>query len=160
MSSEHHEAELKELESALRELAPPSTLDREALMYQAGRASVRQGWAWPAAAALSSMAALALAALLWMRPAPEPVVRFVPVPTPGPQAPVRPDPPRSPAPPLTSAEQPGPVAALAEPPAWPGSAEVVRLREHLLHWGLDGLPPDQPAAMSAADTPASLLRGQ
>src|SRR6516225_6587980 len=74
---------LEALAGALRGLAPrPAEIDRDRLMFHAGRASAPRGWAWPLATAASAAAAVALALLLWARPEPPPriVERVVYVP--------------------------------------------------------------------------------
>jgi hypothetical protein len=47
-------------------------LDRDALLFAAGRASVRPGRRWPAVAALLAASQAATLALLWLRPEPPP----------------------------------------------------------------------------------------
>jgi hypothetical protein len=162
MPDQRDEAELRELEAALRGLVPQGGLDREALMFRAGRASARPGRGWPLAAATSTAAAAVLGALLWSHPGPVPVVRYVTVPVPAPQAAVKGQAPQAVAPrPAASAEESGPAAASPEMPTWLGASDAIRLREHVLHWGLDGLPPaPAPPRSEPGETPASLLRGQ
>lgn len=74
--SEHLTPDLRAFEAALAALAPKAAaLDRDRLMYEAGRASLatphvapRGGWAWPAAfSAMSAVAASLLLALV-LRP--------------------------------------------------------------------------------------------
>jgi hypothetical protein len=121
MSERSEESELTALESALRELRPqPETIQRDALMYRAGRASVR-GWIWPAATFGSATAALVLGMVLWIRP--QPPVVYVVVPAPAEEA--------SPSP-ISS-----PLADQTERGAW---SRYVRLQEQVSLYGLDGLP--------------------
>ena len=83
--------ELKAIEAALAALAPTTgSLDRDRLMYLAGRASLsaagearRFRWAWPAATAAMTTVAAALLAVVSLRlaePAPRIVERIVEVP--------------------------------------------------------------------------------
>jgi hypothetical protein len=152
--------ELTELEAALRGLQPRADLDRAALCFRAGLASAHSGWVWPLAAVTSAATAAVLGFLLLTRPVPPAVERIVvvtvPVPTPIPPdvsqpAPVPPSPPTDAGTPL--------AAAVPETTEWGLSSEGQRLREHILRWGLDGLPQPQEAASSTpSETPASLLR--
>jgi hypothetical protein len=156
MSGRHHEAELSQLEADLRALGPRAGLDRDVLLFRAGRASARSGWRWPAATALSTTAAAVLAVVLALgRPAETtPRVVYVPLATP-----VAPQPPPAEVPSTVP-----PAAASAAPsdaddgPAWL-SSEAARLREHVLHWGFDGLP-QAPAMATPAPTPADVLRSR
>ncbi len=74
--SEHLTPELRAFEAALASLAPrPSALDRDRLMYEAGRASVgampvapTSRWAWPVAFSGMSAVAASLFLALWLRP--------------------------------------------------------------------------------------------
>ncbi len=149
--------DLTDLETALRSLQPRADLDRPALWFHAGRASVRRGWAWPAATGLSLALAGICGLLLLTRPATERVV-YVQVPAPAPSVPpVRPPEPEPPSPPT----DPGMPLAFAVPETTEGglSPSSVRLREHLLRWGLDGLPlPQESAPAAPPESPASLLR--
>jgi hypothetical protein len=149
--------EVMDLESALRGLRPRADLDREVLMYQAGRAAAGRGWGWP----LATAAALALVATLAIRLftlAPPAVERIVLVPAaPAPQPPresgASPLPAQEPTriTPPESAETPD---AFLYPSPHP-------LRDHVLRWGLDGLPPaPELAPTPPSDSPASLLRIQ
>jgi hypothetical protein len=152
---------MSEFEAELRRLVPRTGLDREALMYRAGRASARRGWGWPAATALSTAAAVVFA-LLWLRtPGPSAPGPRVHAPTrapavPAPKVAVPPPPAKTPSP----SEPPGPSASRPDDgPAWLAGSESARLGEHLLHWGLDGLPPAQPTpAVVPSDSPTNLLR--
>jgi hypothetical protein len=144
--------DMSNLESALRGLQPREDLDRPALWYRAGRASVRRGWAWPLATAASAALAAVLGFLLLTRPA-ERVVVYVTVPAP-PVPPVRLPEPEPPSP------APEPETPLAVPPETGGafSPSSLRLREQVLRWGLDGLPMlQEPAPSAPTETPASLL---
>ncbi|MBN2477645.1 MAG: hypothetical protein JXB62_23760 [Pirellulales bacterium] len=87
-------AELKAFEARLASLTPcAGRLDREALIFEAGRASVLPGggrsasgvlrrlrWSWPTAFGAMTTVAAALLAMVLMRPEPSVVVRYVRVP--------------------------------------------------------------------------------
>jgi hypothetical protein len=154
---EPSEADLKELETALRSLQPRADLDLAALWFRAGRASAPRGWGWPLAAGASAALAAVLGLLL-MRPDPPAVERVVYVPVREPAPAVRPE--RQPEPePPSPPRDPGTPPAVAEVPEGSLSPDALRLREHVLRWGFDGLPmPREPAPAAPADTPASLLR--
>jgi hypothetical protein len=153
MPEPNRETDLTDLEAALRGLQPRADLDRAALWFRAGRASVRSGWAWPLAAGVSAAAAAVLGCLLLTRPAPPAVERivYVTVPMPVPQpAPVPPSPPPEAETPLAS--------AVREMPEWGSPTEGRRLGDHILRWGLDGLPQPIEPTPTPPETPASLLR--
>jgi hypothetical protein len=144
--------EVSDLENALCSLRPRADLDREAILYRAGRASVRGSWAWPLVACTSTALAAVLGVLLLARPAAPPgervVERIVYVPTPPRQEPPPPTPEPSPPPP-------------SEPSALDTYGGPNSLLDHVLRWGLDGLPPApdyRPA--NPSDSPAGLLRTQ
>src|SRR5262249_30724133 len=62
---------------ALAGLKPrPAALDRDALMFRAGRASAPRGWKWPLATAALSLVALGLGIALLVRPQPQVVERI------------------------------------------------------------------------------------
>jgi hypothetical protein len=113
---------LDALAGALRGLGPaPAGLDRDGLMFRAGRASAPRGWAWPLATAASTIVAAFLGLLLWERPEP-PRVIFVA---------------DRPQPPAPDERTPGPAPDGA-PGGW---ALYLQLPERLARDGLDGLPP-------------------
>ncbi len=147
MSEQPPDAALAALEQALAALAPaPGRLDRDQLMFRAGRASVpRRGWLWPATAAALVLLSSGLGLTLALRPDRPAVERIVykykerPAPV-QPQRAVTPDRPRvAPA-----------AAAPAEDPS-PAATPHLRLQEQILRWGLDAVP-DLPA--SPAPEPA------
>jgi hypothetical protein len=112
---------LDALAGALRGLAPrPAGLDRDGLMFRAGRASAPRGWAWPLTAAASTVAAAFLGVLLWARPEPPPPVVYVA------ERPQPADDERAPAP-----------DAEGRPGAW---SHYLQLLETFLPDGLEGLP--------------------
>jgi hypothetical protein len=147
MSEPTHEPELTGVERALAGLSPSAGgLNRDALMFAAGRASARRGWGWPCAAAGSTLAAAVLGALLLLRPAPDPVVRYVSVPS-APRE-TEPTPPRLPG--------ESPVPDETQPPASKASPlrrepDYLTLRHAVERWGDAGLPS---APLSADDGPA------
>ncbi len=142
MSSE----ELTDLAGALRQLQPSAdTLNRDRLMFQAGRASAGRGWAWPLTTAGSCLLNLGLGlALLW-----QPTPRLQLVEKPSPETPAS----RGRQPP-DSRENPG-----ADAPGSPAAAPVYsapysldgpetayhRLQEQISRWGLDAVPARPPA---------------
>jgi hypothetical protein len=141
MSDARETPGLSDLEAALGALTPrPPALDRDAILYRAGRASVRR-WQW--ATAVSTTATLALAVTLLLRPSVDrgPVV-------------VAPPPAPSVVPPVV------PEAELAPSTDEPAPAAYFRLQEQLLSRGLDGLPP-LAAGPGPSDptTTEDLLRG-
>jgi hypothetical protein len=128
MPERPHDAELTGLEAVLLTLKPAAAgIERDRLMFEAGRRSARRGRLWPCAAVALALVSAALGAALAMRPAPPAVVRVVFVERPA-------------APPSVPA--PGPVE---RSPA-PAAADYFRLQEQLLSRGLDGLPPPPPPA--------------
>lgn len=142
---------LSALADALAGLKPrPAALDRDALMFRAGRASAPRRWAWPLATVAVSLVALGLGVALLVRQ-PRVVERIeyvrVEVPVPAPPTPETPPVP-------TPADAPSLVTHEEEAPPLSG---VRRLEDHLLRWGLDGLPP-APHAPPPKETPDSLLR--
>jgi hypothetical protein len=143
--------ELTALETALGGLAPAaSRVDRDALMFRAGAASVRAGRArstprlWPALVASLAVLALGEGVLLARRPV---VVERVVVA-------------QAPAPAVSAAEalpaSPPAASAIATPPATPAG----RLEWQLARYGLDALPAAPPGAWSgpAGEGPPSGLR--
>src|SRR5262245_54030076 len=111
MPEPREHTDLTELEAALRGLQPRADLDRPALWYHAGRASVRRGWSWPLATGMSTALAAVFGFLLLTRPPTERVV-YIHVPAPAPSVPpVRPPEPEPPSP----APDPGTPFAVAVP---------------------------------------------
>jgi hypothetical protein len=140
MPERPHESPLTDLERALLALAPAvAALDRDQLLFEAGRRSARRR-GWPFATAALALLAAGLGAALILRPAPPPVERPIVVQVPSPE----------PSPPdlseLPPDSEPGP------PPA--GQPGYFQLREQLLARGLDALPLPPPAP--AAGPPSTL----
>ena len=153
MSEQEVPPDLSALADALAGLKPrPAALDRDTLMFRAGRASAPRGWRWPLATAVSALIALSLGVALLVRPQPRVVERIeyvrVEVPVPAPPAP------ETPTPVPTPADAPSLVTHEDEAPPRSG---VRRLEYHLSRWGFDGLPP-APHAPPPKETPDSLLR--
>ncbi len=145
--------DLKATEAALATLAPaPAALDRDRLMFQAGRsAPAGCHWGWPVATGVLAVAAAALVLVMVMRPpvVTETVVVRVPV-----------EPAPAPPPPKAVTEPPGSpeVAALqtgARETESAAPAGYLRLQEQILHWGLDALP-SGPLAAAPAEAPLTL----
>ncbi len=145
--------QLSEVAAALAALAPrPAALDRDRLLFRAGRASAPRPWFWRLSAAASTTAAVVLASVLYMRPTAAPVERVVYVQ-------VAPAPVKAPSP-MEATVAPA-AAAESEPPApsysWPTTA-YTRLEDRLLRWGLDGLDEPMPPPAAPPDTLKSLLK--
>lgn len=167
---ERNAQDVTELEAALASLSPrASRVDRDQLLYLAGRASaeqtsvgnLRRPWLWPAATAVSASAAVVLAVLLLARPEPRVVERIVYVPQPreaeGQQNQ------------KTSHDQPAPLMAdehVDSSPAVPATDPIwsvtdgrgtnyLRLRQMVLASGVDALPAPAFSGSNLAEPPAS-----
>jgi hypothetical protein len=144
MSEALDRPEMNDVEASLGKLSPsPAALDRDRLMFQAGRASVRVPWLWPAAAATATLTAAALALVLVFRPAPLSVVETKVV--------------------IIHKETLPPTPFSEPPPESWVKAEVwtdeprpqtdyLRRRQEVLRWGVDMLPPTPPGEASSAPT--------
>lgn len=142
------EADLRAVENALSSLSPSrSGVDRDRLMFEAGRRSARTRWAWPSATAALAFLALGEAALLTTRATPEPQVieRIVEVkvPTPDTAVPVvilrqnrQADESSSPSFLFAPGAESGPLA----------NQDYYHLREQALRFGVDSLPASPPLA--------------
>lgn len=155
------EGGLNAIEAALGSLAPArGTIDRDRLMFLAGRASVRRSpaerFAWPSIAAALAVVALGEAAMLVPRPEAGPgmVERVVVAESPPDQEPPTP---REPIP-----EPPAEVVILHRssrkestvfdrPLPGPSDTSPAAVRMRVLRLGIDGLPepPPLPVAMQA-----------
>ena len=95
--SAFEEKELNKVADALAALTPrPAHLDRDGLLFEAGRRSARPGRIWPLSTLGVGIVACVLAVALFVRPEPPTVVHWVQVdrpPTEAPQANVAPAPP-------------------------------------------------------------------
>jgi len=169
--------ELKAVEAALGSLAPaPGRLDRDRVMYQAGRASVRRPSlaraGWPALAASLAVLALGEAAALSTRPSVRYVDRVAVV-----REPATPTPP--PAPAIIPEPEPEPERQLARDAApetlrlpflalTRAETDYQKLRARVLRDGLDGLPeppayraqPGGRPAGRAIESASALLRSE
>ncbi len=139
MSERPEERELTALEAALRELRPkPDSIQRDALMYRAGRASVHS-WLWPLVAMATTMIAAVLGIVQLARPVPPVAERIVYLPAPAvPQEPVSVKPEES-APPSV------PEPLVSEPLDSSPRGQYLRMQERVLRLGLKGIPPPPPA---------------
>jgi hypothetical protein len=157
MSDEHAAPDpgLKAIESALGALTPAgSRMDRDRVMYLAGRAASRPDFArpraWAALAACFAALAAGEAALLARRPPPRVIERVVVVHEPaGTRA--GPTPPRADAPPPRSPRESG----VADVDFAFGESSHARLAEQVLRYGLDGLPAAPAGSRGAAGRPAA-----
>jgi hypothetical protein len=140
MSDERQTPELSELEAALGGLSPrPASVDRDALLYRAGRAAGARPWR--RATAISTLFALALAGVLVTRPV---VERPVPVP-----APTAPD--------VDSLTSPD-VESVPSHGGREGPSLYLQMQEQVLSRGLDGLPSFQMRSEPGSPAPAEEFR--
>lgn len=134
--SEPQDRELTHLENGLRSLVPrPANIDRDQLMFEAGRASARLTPWWPVSTLGLGAVALALTMALIMQSTSEPIVQFVQVPV------------EVPAPPRVEPEAPAPAIA---PPAvreeTPGPKSYWRLHQTAAQLGVEQLLAPEPMA--------------
>jgi hypothetical protein len=155
MSDQSHNPALNALESKLTSLTPlPSALDRDYLLYHAGRASVRgSGWFSRAVTGFLLLVTAGLSLALLVRPVqrPEPqviekIVR-VPAETMPPPAPPSSGP-VNPAAPHVAAAYASDNEYVKE------QADNARLRQQAFRFGVDSLPP--PYASTVAEKPLPL----
>jgi hypothetical protein len=150
MSLDPHDPELAGLEAALSALTPmPGQINRDALLFRAGQASVcRRTWGWPCATAALGLAAAALAVVVASRPAPTEriVVVTIKEPTLRVNAPDPPTPEHVP-------------SAASQALAGHSPMNYLQLERQVLRWGLDGLPatPSLPSSSVPPLTRDSLL---
>jgi hypothetical protein len=144
MSDQAHDAKITALENALGALVPaPGQINRDQVMFRAGRASVKAlGWVWPAAAGTMALVAAVFGGMLALRPDPEPKIQIVYITKEVPRrAPTDPEKSRSRPPGRTSAGHE------TEEPAYP-QTPYFQMENNLLRWGLDSLPASPPAPPS------------
>jgi hypothetical protein len=137
--------DLAALEAELRQLLPrEGDVDRDALLFRAGQASVRPNRLWPVITCLSTLAACVLGGVLFFQPCPQMVEQIIYVPIEGPVAP--------------PAESPLPVEHRVEtedPPIADDLPPYRQMQEHLFRFGLDGLAPP-PAPPPSRPSPRNL----
>ncbi len=104
--SAFEEQELKKLADALAALTPrPAHLDRDGILFEAGRRSARPAGFWPWTTGGLAVVAGILAVALAIRPAPATVIQYVAVPSkPQPAPPPAPVPDVTPEPPVIAFE--------------------------------------------------------
>jgi hypothetical protein len=163
MAEQDHDPALNQLGRQLRDLSPQACpLDRDALMFRAGRSSARAHWLWPVLAALATCLAVTFGAALLVQPPPTRIDEahtYYP-----PRIPPQVNFPRSI---ISSSDPDGPSEppgdAVAAPPrddlwATPDTG-YFHTQNSLLRWGLDGVPlPPAEAAPRPAEKPAMLIR--
>lgn len=141
--SEHPEKELSELEQALRALEPaPSAINRDQLMFKAGRASALAppGRGWQIATVCASATALCLALILALRPIPDPQVRFVTLAPPLPEI-AQQLPAHEVIPKEVTPHEASPVRDIfAGPFSWGAEFPSWRMQQMALRWGVGSLP--------------------
>lgn len=128
--------ELKAFEAALKGLVPSSpAINRDQLMYRAGRASARGSGGWQTATVILSCTVVALGAMWAVRARPEPGpprVVYLRVPAqpsaPPPSLPVDPPPAEEPSPTFTVSTTTDPIPRYRQ------------VQENVMRWGLYGLP--------------------
>lgn len=146
------ELNLAPIEAALRSLNPArSAVDRDAIMFQAGRESMRTRWVWPSATAALVLIACGEAAFFTTRPTPEPriIERIVEVPTVEYSAPV-------------VILRRNPVSTEPDPrPERLTAYDNHHLRDQALRFGVEGLPePPPPASRIDPDRDRELFRAE
>jgi hypothetical protein len=141
MAENHPRPDVSDVEALLQELKPVATgLDRDRVLFRAGRASVlRPGrFVWPATSGVLALATLALSVALAVRPEPGERIVYVTVPQPAP--------PKEAAP---SDRPPGVIDAgtpTTDRALLTGGRSL--MERQLLRWGLDALPMPAPANSS------------
>ena len=155
MAQQDFDPDLNQFGRELRGLTPRACpVNRDAVMFRAGQASVPRNWLWPVATALSTCMAATFGAALLVQSTAQVQVRSVYVPQAG-SFETQPS-----FPPLTvpeaSAEEP---VTLSEVSAWETpDTPYFHLQNDVLRWGLDGLPMPPPAAPQHTEKRDMLLR--
>lgn len=151
MPQEHEpfDTELSALEDALGSVVPArSRMDRDRVMFLAGRASARPSpsgrGAWVAIAASLAFVALGEGALLARRPAPQVIERVVLVPAPAPA--------HDESPPGRVEVSVRPEQRLSGDDFGLGQTTRERLAAQVLRYGLDGLPAPPSATRSGSES--------
>ncbi len=168
--SDHKRVEQQHVEAALKALLPvPAALDRDRLMFRAGRAAHRSpAWRAGLLAGLLALLAGAGGTFLVMRDSGL-RVEYVSVYVSPATAPKPPPPAESPKAPSTPAPESSPVPVVALPePTWDWFASMtspaggyLQLRDQALRWGVEALP-SAPAGVAegTAPLPKNLLQMQ
>ncbi len=141
--------DLEAIETALASLQPaPSGVDRDRLMYLAGRAATgggspdarrpRAGWLWPCSTAASLLVAVTFAAMWLGRGEPEVRIVYRDRPVAVPEA----------------SEQPGEVVDDVEdgPARESWRSDYLRLRRLVMSEGVEAMPPTSSGAPAAGET--------
>jgi len=143
---------LTPFEQALAALQPlPGALDRDRLMFEAGRSTVpRGGWMWPYATAALVLICTALGGMMLLQRSSRIVERIVYIPlSPGESQSVATNPPQT----VPSDEA---MVARASQEDWPPQPGYLSVRQQVLRWGADALP--IPPVSSAAEPPLTVER--
>ena len=143
---------LSEIAAALAALRPAApAVNRDRLLFQAGRASAPRPWFWRATTAVAVTTAAVLAAVLIFRPAApaNQIERIVYVHD-------QPPPPLA-APKEDKALSPNPPEPAPPEPYRRPQTPYTRLEDKVLRWGLDGLD-EPPPPLAPPDTLDSLLK--
>jgi hypothetical protein len=167
MAQQDHDPDLNRLGRELRGLTPrPCPINRDAVMFRAGQASVPRRWLWPVLTALSACVAVMCAAALFIQPG-QPPVPYYPAnmkPNWSPGMGVVPSQPSVVTPHGMSgsegddAGEPGASAAGRDDRPTPDS-RYSQAQNNILRWGLDGIPmPHSTPAPRPAEKPDMLLR--
>jgi hypothetical protein len=168
MSENENDPDLIRLGRDLRRLSPrPCPIDRDAVMYQAGQASVPRKWLWPTLTLLFAGLTVTFGAALLVQPGSQssPVYRFSSPPMRSIQPPKMPM--QTPGYPIDQEQAETGLPSIAGSPAMSRSgdawatpnAEYFQQENNILRWGLDAvpLPPSAPAPRPA-EKPAMLMR--
>ena len=159
MARHEYDPDLNHLGRQLRHLTPrPCPIDRDAVMFRAGQASVPRNWLWPVATALSTCLAITFGAALVVQPALNSRVQVEqggwqnkPHYYGGPAVGATTDGPDG---------MPGEAPAASEEDVWPTpQAGYFHAENNVLRWGLEGIPSPPPApAPRPVEKPDMLLR--
>jgi hypothetical protein len=158
MAQQDHDPDLNRLGRELRGLTPrPCPINRDAVMFRAGQASVPRSWLWPVLTALSIGLAVTFAAALFIQPAQAPVPNYPTI--------VRPLPGAMPSQPSMLGSQDVSVPQSDDAVASEGDDRptphggYLGAENNILRWGLDGIPmPPTTAAPRPAEKPEMLMR--
>jgi hypothetical protein len=157
MAHQDFDPDLNHLGRQLRGLSPrPCPIDRDAVMFRAGQASVPRTWLWPATTAVSTCLAITFAAALVVQPALERRSQVVP------DWQSRPHGYSSPVPdfPLSvgPGDAPGEAPAASEEDVWPAPQTGYFHAEHnVLRWGLEGIAVPPPVSAPRPAEKAEML---